>query len=491
MGKLLILLPTNSATMNSREEIKFLYNRAGFGAGIREWEQAENKQQLIERLLAAHTPQPLEVVTQEEWVQNSPKAIKALSMTADERKMRQKSFREKTGELNLLWLATMVQTDHPLQEKMALFWHGHFATRIDNPYFDQLLLQELRTHALGNFGDLLRAVSKSPAMLQFLNNQQNRKLHPNENFAREVMELFTLGRGHYTETDIKEAARAFTGWSYDEQGEFIFREKQHDDGAKTVLGKTGRFNGDDVLSLLLEQKQTALFVTQKIYRYFVNEEKQDTTRVQQLAGLFYKSGYDINALMREILSAAWFCKPENTAAHVKSPVELLAGMQRTIPMDFKNDRTLINLQRVLGQQLFYPPNVAGWPGGRAWIDASSLVIRMRLPEAFFASRELDLRAKEQDAEMAEFNKKTMDKDAANEGRFRVGAVIAEWDGYLSYWNHYKDAELPQLLSDYLLPMKLSKQRLDTVTRFADRSNRDNYVKSLTILLMSLPEYQLC
>src|SRR5687767_11256196 len=186
-------------------------------------------------------------------------------MGEDERRMLRRLQRDDIRKLNLTWLSEMVNSDQQLREKMSLFWHGHFACRSQNIFHQQSLLNTIRSKALGSFGDLLRSVSKSAGMLNFLNNNQNRKGHPNENFAREVMELFTLGRGHYTENDVKEAARAFTGWGTNLQGEFVFRKFQHDEGQKTVFGKTGNFNGDDILQLLLEKKQTAIFITEKIY----------------------------------------------------------------------------------------------------------------------------------------------------------------------------------------------------------------------------------
>lgn len=167
------------------------------------------------------------------------------------------------------------------------------------------MLDIIRVNALGSFKDLLHDVSKSAAILNFLNASQNKKDHPNENFAREVMELFTMGRGNYTETDIKEAARAFTGWSANIKGEFIFRRFQHDDGAKTVLGNTGRFEGEDILDLLLKEKQTATFITQKIYKFFVNETV-DKQKVEWLANRFYKNDYHIGKLMDDIFTADWF-----------------------------------------------------------------------------------------------------------------------------------------------------------------------------------------
>ena len=176
----------------------------------------------------------------------------------------------------------MINSEAQLREKMSLFWHGHFACRVMNIYFQQQLLDIIRENALGNFGDLLHEVSKSPAMLSFLNNQQNKKQHPNENFAREVMELFTMGRGNYTEEDVKEGARAFTGWGFNLQGEFVYRPFQHDNGKKTFLGKTGNFDGDDIIDILLEQKQTAKFISQKIYKYFVNDTP-DIEKIEWLA----------------------------------------------------------------------------------------------------------------------------------------------------------------------------------------------------------------
>jgi uncharacterized protein (DUF1800 family) len=477
--------------MTAQEKLKHLYNRAGFGISIAHWQGHVHISKAVRHLLHPKMLHPLEVTNKEDWQSSNMKVLKMMEISVEERKARQKLFREKGAELNMDWLRQMIGEENPLNEKMALFWHGHFATHTDNPYFDQLLLQQIRTNALGNFGDMLRAVAQSPAMLQFLNNQQNKKQHPNENFARELMELFTLGRGHYTETDIKEAAKAFTGWSFNEDGHFELKEKQHDNTSKTFLGKTGNFDGNAVLDILLEQKQTAIFITQKIYRYFVNEESVDAQRVQLLAQDFYTSNYNIRSLMYAILSSDWFYDPNNIGAHVKSPIELLVGMNRTIIMDFKSDKTLINLQRVLGQQLFAPPNVAGWSGGRNWIDASSLVIRMQLSEAFFASKELHLEAKEPlDSEVTIEHKMQAHKKAQGE-RFKVGQVDADWADYLAFWTSYDEKELPRQLADYLLPVPISDESLANLYAFIDTTNKQTLIQSLTIRLMGLPEYQLC
>ena len=291
----------------------------------------------------------------------------------DQKKMLRKQSVDDLKNLNLTWLNEMINSEAQMREKMSLFWHGHFACRVINIYYQQQLLNIVRENALGNFGDLLREVSKSPAMLQFLNNQQNKKEHPNENFAREVMELFTLGRGNYTEEDVKEGARSFTGWGFNLKGEFVDRPFVHDNGRKTFLGKTGNFNGDDIIDILLEQKQTAKFIIQKIYKYFVNDTP-DAGKIDMLANRFYQSNYDISKLLTYIYTSDWFYSDKNIGTRIKSPVELLVGIRRLLPMELDKPEVQLLFERALGQILFYPPNVAGWPGGKNWIDSSTLML---------------------------------------------------------------------------------------------------------------------
>ena len=289
--------------------------------------------------------------------------MKPETLNKEQKQMIRQQSRDGIKKLNLTWLNEMVNGEDQLREKMAFFWHGHFACRIVNIFFQEQLLDSMRTNALGNFGDLLKEVSKSAAMLSFLNNQQNKKQHPNENFAREVMELFTLGRGNYTENDIKEGARAFTGWGFNLKGEFMDRPFQHDTGTKTFLGQSGNFNGDDILNILLEQKQTAKFITKKIYKYFVNENVDDS-KVEALAARFYKSNYDIKGLLTDIYTSDWFYDDKNIGTKIKSPIELIAGIRRMVPMQIENEEVQLVLEKATNQVLFYPPNVAGWPGGK-------------------------------------------------------------------------------------------------------------------------------
>ncbi|MBC9931149.1 DUF1800 domain-containing protein [Chitinophaga qingshengii] len=467
--------------------------RAGFGETlpvISEWEKRRRKE-IVNKVLIGPKRFELESVD----VINAtdlPDYKRFKDMSADQKKAVREMNTQGIKDLNVAWMNMMEKSEHPLREKMSLFWHGHFACRTQDVLYNQQLIGVIRENALGNFGDLLTAVSKSPAMLQFLNNQQNRKQHPNENFAREVMELFTMGRGHYAETDIKEAARAFTGWGFDENGQFVFREKQHDDGIKNILGKSGNYNGDDVLKILLEQKTTATFITTKIFRYFV-DDTPDTALIQSLSDKFYHSGYDIKTLMREIFMADWFYDSKYIGNRIKSPVELLIGIRRTVPMAFEQEEVMLVFQRILGQVLFYPPNVAGWPGGRSWIDSSSLMFRLRIPQVILYSQVLNIRPKELTPEMGDGGnyKMTLQINDFLKRQFakKVNARI-NWDPYIQGFSDTPRENLADAIAGVLLqqPGNIKKSLLE---KYADTGSREGYIKTVTIDVMSTPEYQLC
>jgi uncharacterized protein (DUF1800 family) len=256
--------------MKELYKIHQLLSRAAFGPSFKElagYEQMTHGELAKELFRSSAKYTPLEVTDRSEAMITNPAAL-----TPEQKREFRKKQREILLDLNIAWIEKMCTTDAVLREKMTLFWHDHFACSTKNPYFAQDLNNILRRNALGRFDEMLTAVSKSPAMLQYLNNQQNRAASPNENFAREVMELFTLGRGHYTENDIKNAARAFTGWGFNRTGEFVFRNRQHDYGRKEFMGNKGNFGGEDILNILLENKQTAIYLTEKIYRYFINEQ---------------------------------------------------------------------------------------------------------------------------------------------------------------------------------------------------------------------------
>jgi uncharacterized protein (DUF1800 family) len=469
--------------------------RAGFGPRAEDFQSLASASQksYLKALFAASAKTPAFIQVADEAFKNQMMDVyekKQMDKALDEdrkRKLRQQ-HRDGLKVLNLTWLNQMALSEQQLREKMSLFWHGHFASRTVNILYQQQMLDVIRQHALGNFGTLLREVSKSASMINFLNNNQNRKGHPNENFAREVMELFTMGRGNYTENDIKEAARAFTGWGANVSGEFVFRKNQHDLQPKTVLGKTGNFNGDDVLNILLENKQTANYITRKLYKYFVNETV-DESHVEKLANRFYQSNYDISALMHDMFSSDWFYEAKNIGTHIKSPVELIVGIRRTLPMKMENEEVQLLLERLLGQQLFYPPNVAGWPGGTNWIDSSSLMLRMRIPQMISMKDEITMKPKDDDDQMMGMKDKALPKKNGYKGGQLIAATV-DWTSFLKKFEKTPREKLLVEVSNVLLQVRGGVNEA-ILTKYVDAASRESFIKSATIQVMSTPEYQLC
>lgn len=282
-----------------------------------------------------------------------------------------------TRRLAFWWADRMVRTTRPLEEKMTLFWHGHFATseeKLRDYRKIMLQLETLRAGATGNFGDLLVAVAKDPAMLVFLDAAQNVKGAPNENFGREVMELFTMGVGNYSEDDIREAARAFTGWGNDDLT-FVVDPTLHDGGTKTFLGRTGNFTGEDILRIILEQPQTAVYIATKLYRFFVREEVSPDFAIQ-LGALLRDGGYEIAPFLTTVFLSEDFYSEPSLGSHIKSPTELLVSTYRKLGLaalpGIPDPHTV---SKTLGQVLLYPPTVAGWGQGRSWITPGLLFER--------------------------------------------------------------------------------------------------------------------
>ena len=368
---------------------RHLLLRASFAAAPDEIQQFSRltRGDAADRLLA-QTSQP-RVTPPPVWV-NEPvvPASRLRTMSADERRDYQRNTVARGVEMRGWWLHEMAATPAPLAEKMALFWHNHFVSSQQKVRQPQYLYRQnllLREHALGNFGVFLHAMARDPAMVIYLDSASNRKGQPNENFAREVMELFTLGEGHYSERDVKEAARAFTGWSIDgETGAFLFRAPAHDDGEKTVLGRSGALDGDAVIDILLAQPQTAEFIVRKLWREFVSPEP-DAGEVRRIAGVLRDSRYDIRTALRALLTSDAFYAPQHRAALVKSPVDLVVGTLRQFQMTAGDVPPFALVVAQLGQNLFSPPNVKGWPGGEAWINSTTLLARKQFLEQLFRS----------------------------------------------------------------------------------------------------------
>lgn len=363
-----------------------LLNRAGFGGTPEEIEKlvALGHEQAVSYLVDyERIPDP---TTDPDWAHPDPgKAERrraARNATPEVRQQMQKEERQMENqrilELRGWWLNRMAKGPRPFQEKMTLFWHGHFATsyeKVRDAYYMWRQNELFRRLATGNWLELLTEAGKDPAMLVWLDQAQSRKDHPNENFAREVMELFALGEGHYTEHDITEAARALTGWSLDpDLQKFVWRPFIHDNGEKTILGETGDMNGDDFIARIVAQPQAALFITAKLWNFFAGEMPSPELNAG-LADLFRRGGNHFKPLMRVIFSTEEFYSPSVVRNQVKSPVQWLVGSVRMLECDLPAPLVSTNLLRSLGQDLFAPPNVKGWDGGMAWITTNNWLAR--------------------------------------------------------------------------------------------------------------------
>ena len=390
----LLLLLTPLATVGAPmgfDEARHLLNRTSFAASVEDIESFSKltRAQAVDQLLAwtggkVGTPAPA-------WINEfeSPRKLRGLS--EEERKAFQRRQFEKGAELRGWWVTEMLTTPSPLSEKMVLFWHNHFVSSLQKVRSASLMYRQnqlLRKHAFGYFGDMLHEVSKDPAMVIYLDGASNRKGQPNENFAREVMELFTLGEGNYGEQDVKEAARAFTGWSIDpDSGEFLLRQPAHDGGVKTVLGRSGNFDGDAVLDILLSQAQTAEFIVAKMWREFVSPQPE-ISEVKRIARMFRENRYNIRIALRAVLTSDAFYAAQNRAALIKSPIELIVGTLRQFRFETGEVTPFLIAARQLGQDVFAPPNVKGWPGGEAWINSATLLARKQFLERLFRAQEM-------------------------------------------------------------------------------------------------------
>ena len=456
-------------------QVQHLYLRAGFGISYKELAslKSRSKIEIVKDLfLKARKYVPIALDLSEfEFLKKSKK--EQIKLNAVARKKIRKKSREKVKELNIAWIERMNHPTSILKEKMVLFWANLFVCADNNIFHIQKFHNVLRQHALGNFRDFTKAIAREPSMIKYLNNQQNIKESPNENFARELMELFMLGVGNYTEKDIKEAARAFTGWSFRRDGSFFLKKKKHDYDTKTFLGKTGDFDGDDIIDRILEQKQAARHICKKIYTYFVNPTI-DESRLEELTSLFYQD-YDIQKLMQFIFNSDWFYDENNIGVKIKSPIELLVGLQQIVPFEFKKKKQLFYVQKMLGQILLKPPNVAGWKGGQNWIDSNTLMFRLKLPSLLLNNAVINL------VEKGDYED-TYEKQYETKSKKRFFKMSTSWD---VFEKQYQDLS-PELLKNMILIASINK---DTESFLSNIKIIDN--KNYCLQLMSTPEYQLC
>ena len=376
-----------SARQWNYETAAHLLNRAGFGGTPAEIEAAYAKgpEAAVRDLVdvsddLANVPSPA-------WAHPRPigrivTQMRSKRISRREQKERKRAFHDMEGE-NILdlrhwWLERMLTSPAPLLEKMTLFWHGHFATsvlKVRDGYWMWLQNDTLRRNALGNFAALTKKMSRDPAMMIYLDLQESEKEHPNENWARELMELFTIGIGNYSEQDIRESARAFTGYRVNlRTQEFRFKDFEHDASSKTFMGRTGAFDGDDIIDTLLEKPACGQFIGRKIWRYFVEDEPSPQI-VEAFADRIRAHKYEVRPLLRELFSSSEFYSERVVRNQIKSPVQFLIQTAKLLEIPLPPVAIAQNAMRQMGQILFAPPSVKGWDGGKSWISTSTLLFR--------------------------------------------------------------------------------------------------------------------
>ncbi|GBD34963.1 hypothetical protein HRbin36_00067 [bacterium HR36] len=435
-----------------------LYRRAAFAANWSQLQQAlkEGPVKTVDRLLQGSGEQQAFAAQMDALAASIAKTNNATHMRA-------------------WWLACLIRTPHPLLEKMTLFWHNHFATsnaKVNNVAYMLQQNQTLRRFALGSFADMLHAISKDPAMMVWLDTNLNKKGKPNENYARELMELFSLGIGNYTEQDIREAARAFTGWEI-RNGQFHFNRAEHDDGDKTVFGRTGRWQGEDVVRFCLEHPACPRFLARKLFRYFVSETLEPPAELlEPLAQQLRKSNYAIGETVRMILTSNIFYSPQAYRGRIKSPVEFAVGLIRALEGQ-PNAVALANALDNIGQRLFYPPSVKGWDGGPAWLNPTTLLARNNLAHALTSGEDPQFGSRCDPVRLV-----------GKYGRQNDEQIL---DFFLDlFLQGDVGVESRHRLADYLR----QSEHFRWPAYWSEQDRREHRIRALCYLVLSQPEYQL-
>ncbi|MCS6851265.1 MAG: DUF1800 domain-containing protein [Gemmataceae bacterium] len=379
------------------------------------------------------------------------------------------------SQLRAWWLYRMLYSPHPLLEKMTLFWHNHFATsnaKVNNARYMLGQYELMRRHGLGSFRSMLLEMSKDPAMMVWLDTNTSKKGKPNENYARELMELFSLGIGNYTEKDIREAARAFTGWEIVE-GKARFNPKEHDDGEKTVLGQTGKWGADDIVRICLEQPSCPYFIVGKLFRFLISETMEPTRELlEPLATQFAKSDFDIGALVKTILRSNLFFSPQAYRARIKPPVDFALGTIHALEGRVGTTALAVALEG-LGQNVFYPPSVKGWDGGPAWLNGQTLLFRQNLTLAMTSTED------------PRFGRRTDPAALVRKYNKRSDEEIVDFFLVL-----FLQGDAPAESRERLLEYARDARRQRVPVYWTEQDAADQRVRSLCHLVLTLPEYQL-
>jgi uncharacterized protein (DUF1800 family) len=402
-----------------------------------------------------------------------------------ERGMREVRDREQLKELREWWMTRFLETNRPLEEKLTLFWHGHFATgyRTIEDSFHMAQQNELfRANAAGNFRKLVEAIVRDPAMIKYLDNDENRRQRPNENLARELMELFVLGEGNgYTEQDIKEGARALTGYTFIDDS-FVYREAEHDSDLKVLFGKRGRWDGSDFVRFMFERPGASEFLCLKLTRFFVTDlPGSPSVNVREfvtaLARLFRDSRFEIKPVLRAIFNSEFFYAPTNAASVIKSPIQLTVQAIRSLKAPVRSVEALTAATDLMGQALFQPPNVKGWEGGRSWINTATLFVRQNFLVYLLTGR-----------------RPTQSDWATTSDSCDLTHLLADLRQGSDPGEDLGAESTARFLLRFTLASKPHPDRIATLVRFLESTSsapeNDRLLGAMT-LVTAMPEYQLC
>jgi hypothetical protein len=477
-----------------------LLNRAGFGGTPAEIAlvMQQGPTQAVDNLLdfpdAAADEQSETDVPDLSSIDGYPKSFKDLRKQLQGKSQEEiKAIRQKLMMANreaieavmTWWMKRMGAGPHPLQEKLTLFWHGHFTTSAKDEKAASLIWNQnelLRANAAGNFRTFVRQISRDPAMLDYLNNDENRKAHPNENYARELMELFTLGIGHYTEDDIKNSARAFTGWAHDGD-DFIFRKFDHDYGIKYFMGRSGNFDGDDIIDIILQNPACPSFIGSELFSYFAYEQP-DQSLAKALGNELWNSKLEMRPLIRTILTSKAFYSSAAIGTQIKSPIQLVVGTTRLLELPSPEGRQISGPLHQMGQVPLMPPNVKGWPGGQLWINTSTLFVRYNTAVAMVGGGMGGGVGGGGGGGRGPIFNRIMEQRG---GEQRGGQFNPEAVGPHGTPEQVVDGWISRLIQR---PVDDSKRQV-LLDALGDQGDNPQAVKRMIQLIVSMPEYQLC
>src|SRR5947209_15488342 len=492
-----------SARQWNYEAAAHLLTRAGFGGTPGEIEAAHGKGLDAAVRDLVDVSDDLADVPAPEWAHPRPigkirTQMRSQRVSPRERRERKRAYHDMEGEnildLRRWWLERMMNVPAPVVEKMTLFWHGQFATsvqKVKGGYWMWLQNETLRRNALGNFATLVKAISRDPAMMIYLDLQQNREAHPNENWARELMELFTVGIGNYSEDDIRAAARAFTGYRIDmTTQQFRFARMEQDLGTKKFMGHTGPLNGDNVIDILVRQPACSRFIGRKLWRFFVEDEPSQEI-VDAIASRIRAHNFEMRPVLREIFSSAEFYSDRAMGTQIKSPLQYIVQTSKLLETQLPSPIVAQNAMRQMGQILFAPPNVKGWDGGKAWITTSTLLFRYNFANYLISGGAMlpagqAARAKPQDAG---FRRSVQRRQLAAQ----IKRDPIDVSKFVPDQLRDKPRQLVDLLSGRFFRTRLAEKETNTFVQFLESRKPDTSdatMRELVHLMMSTPQFQL-